>query len=93
MKKNAHQKKNLAKVPVWWQEKTANRATFAAETKKRVRQWKIMTIESNAYRLLVEKIEKITAYGGIPNREETAQTERRSGKPCRQRDGKPTRSG
>ena len=30
--KNAHQKKIFAKVPVWWQEKTANRATFAAET-------------------------------------------------------------
>lgn len=25
-------KKIFAKVPVWWQEKTANRATFAAET-------------------------------------------------------------
>lgn len=25
-------KKNFAKVPVWWQEKPANRATFAAET-------------------------------------------------------------
>jgi hypothetical protein len=30
--KNAHQKKIFAKVPVWWQEKPANRATFAAET-------------------------------------------------------------
>lgn len=30
--KNVHQKKIFAKVPVWWQEKTANRATFAAET-------------------------------------------------------------
>jgi len=25
-------KKIFAKVPVWWQEKPANRATFAAET-------------------------------------------------------------
>lgn len=25
-------RKNFAKVPVWWQEKPANRATFAAET-------------------------------------------------------------
>ncbi|MFR3057500.1 MAG: hypothetical protein ACLTNQ_12255 [Phocaeicola coprophilus] len=30
--KNAHQKKIFAKVPIWWQEKTANWATFAAET-------------------------------------------------------------
>ena len=30
--KNVHQKKIFAKVPVWWQEKPTDRATFAAET-------------------------------------------------------------
>ena len=54
----------------------------------------IMTIDSNAYRLLVEKIEKITAYvEESRNREETERNGKRKRKALRPRDGKPTRSG
>ena len=54
----------------------------------------IMTIESNAYRLLVEKIEKITATWRNPGtgRKRSANGKRKR-KALLPRDGKPTRSG
>ena len=54
----------------------------------------IMTIESNAYRLLVEKIEKITAYvEESRNREETERKRKEEAESPATKDGKPTRSG
>lgn len=74
--------------------KTGESGDICGRNLKKSTTMEIMTIESNAYRLLVEKIEKITASWRNPG---TGRKRSANGKKKRKallpRDGKPTRSG
>ena len=74
--------------------KTGESGDICGRNLKKSTTMEIMTIESNAYRLLVEKIEKITAYvEESRNREETERKRKEEAESPVTKDGKPTRSG